>query len=265
MKDPLVNIAVRAARTAGNIIIRALDRLDTVHISEKSPYDYVTDIDQQAEREIIAVIRKAHPSHGIIGEEGGESPGDEFTWIIDPLDGTRNFIHGVPHFCVSIAISRRGRIEHGVIYDPVRQDLFTASRGKGAQVNDRRMRVSKRSDPNECLLATGSPHTSDESEATAYMNSLISVLETCKDVRRAGSAALDLAYVAAGRYDGFWEMGLKQWDIAAGSLMIQEAGGLVSDFRGSENYLKTGNIVAGNPKVLKLLLQSIGPHLSNIG
>ncbi|MDR3491901.1 MAG: inositol monophosphatase family protein [Gammaproteobacteria bacterium] len=265
MKHPLINIAVRAARTAGNIIIRALDRLDTVQVSEKSPYDYVTDIDKQAEREIIAVIRKAYPDHGIIGEEGGETAGNEFTWIIDPLDGTRNFIHGVPHFCVSIAISHKGKIEHGVIYDPVRQELFTASRGKGAQVNDRRMRVSKRSNPNECLLGTGSPHTHNASETTAYMNSLSSVLESCKDIRRAGSAALDLAYVAAGRYDGFWEMGLNLWDIAAGSLMVKEAGGLVSDFKGAENYLKTGNIVAGNPKVLKLLLQSIGPHLGNIG
>ncbi len=257
MKDPFVNIAVRAARAAGNTIIRALDRLDTVHISEKRPHDYVTDIDQQAERDIVAIIRKTYPNHGIIGEEGAEVQGDEYTWIIDPLDGTRNFIHGVPHFAVSIAVMRKGRIEQGVIYDPVRQELFTASRGKGAQLNDRRIRVSKRTIPDQCLLATGSPHTTSSDEKSAYMDSLLSVLETCKDIRRGGSAALDLAYVACGRFDGFWEMGLKIWDIAAGVLLIKEAGGLVSDFKGGEDFLKTGHIVAANPKILKFLLKNI--------
>jgi myo-inositol-1(or 4)-monophosphatase len=260
MRNPIVNIAVRAARAAGNIIIRATDRLDTVQVSEKRPHDYVTEIDQQAEREIISIIRKAHPNHGILAEESGETPGNEdYIWIIDPLDGTRNFIHGFPQFAVSIAISYKGKIEHGVIYDPVRQELFTATRGRGAQLNDRRIRVSKRTQLEECLLGTGFPHA--PTHLQSYTESLLTLLPICGDVRRAGAATLDLAYVACGRLDGFWEMGLKIWDVAAGSLMIKEAGGLVCDFHGSENYLQSGDIVAGNPKILKSLLQTLKPNL----
>jgi len=262
MKDPIVNIAVRAARAAGNIIIRAMDRLDTVEVTEKSPNDYVTEIDKKAEREIIAIIRKAHPNHSIIAEESGEFDGDEdYTWIIDPLDGTRNFIHGFPHFAVSIAVSYRGKIEHGVIYDPVRQELFTTTRGKGAQLNDRRIRVSKRTTLEGCLLGSGPPHQQSQAILQAYTDSLNTMLPLCGDVRRPGAATLDLAYVAAGRLDGYWEMGLKLWDVAAGTLLIKEAGGLVCDFAGSEDYLKSGNIIAGNPKILKLLLQTLRPHL----
>lgn len=261
MKDALVNIAVRAARAAGNTIVRALDRLDTVKITEKSPNDYVTEIDQAAERDIIAIIRKAHPNHAILSEECGEKPGDEYLWIIDPLDGTRNFIHGFPHFAVSIAVSRKGKIEHGVIYDPIRQELFSASRGKGARLNDRRMRVSKNTQLEECLLGTGFPFRHDEERVAIYINTLNALLPLSGDVRRAGSAALDLAYVACGRLDGFWEMGLKPWDVAAGSLFVKEAGGLVCDFNGAEDYLTTGNIVAGNPKILKLLLKTVKAHL----
>jgi myo-inositol-1(or 4)-monophosphatase len=264
MKDPIVNIAVRAARAAGNIIIRAVDRLDSLHITEKQPRDFVTEIDQQAEREIIKIIHKAHPTHGILSEECGEIPGDDFTWIIDPLDGTRNFIHGFPQFSVSIAVSYKGKIEHGVIYDPVRQELFTATRGRGAQLNERRIRVSKRATLEECLLGTGFPYRQSDAHIQAYTDSLHAILPICGDVRRAGSAALDLAYVAAGRLDGFWEMGLKIWDFAAATLMIKEAGGLVSDFSGSEDYLKTGNIITGNPKILKALLQKVGPHLNKL-
>jgi myo-inositol-1(or 4)-monophosphatase len=262
MKDPIVNIAVRAARAAGNIITRALDRLDTIEVSEKRPRDFVTEIDQQAEREIIKIIQKAYPSHGILSEECGEIPGDDYTWIIDPLDGTRNFIHGFPHFATSIAISYKGKIEHGVIYDPVRQELFTATRGRGAQLNDRRIRVSKRANLEECLLGTGFPYRQSPEHLQAYTEALHVILPIAGDVRRAGSAALDLAYVASGRLDGFWEMGLKIWDVAAASLMIKEAGGLVSDFNGSEDFLKTGNIIAGNPKTLKALLQKVGPYLN---
>jgi myo-inositol-1(or 4)-monophosphatase len=261
MRDALINIAVQAARNAGNIIIRAVDRLDKIKVTQKQPNDYVTEIDEKAELEIISVIRKAHPNHGILGEEGGEVAGDDYIWIIDPLDGTRNFIHGFPHFAVSIAISYRGKIEHGVIYDPVRQELFTASRGKGAQMNDRRLRVSKNKLLEECLIGTGFPYRHSPELIAAYVNSLQAVLPLCGDVRRAGAAALDLAYVACGRLDGFWEMSLKPWDVAAGALMIKEAGGLACDFQGSEDYLKSGNIVAGNPKILKLLLQQIRPFL----
>jgi myo-inositol-1(or 4)-monophosphatase len=257
MRDPLINIAIQAARSAGNIIIRGLDRLDKVQVSEKRPNDYVTDIDQNAEREIISIIRKAHPNHGILAEESGEIDGNEYTWIIDPLDGTRNFIHGFPQFAVSIAISYKGKIEHGVTYDPVRQELFSASRGKGAQLNDRRIRVSNRKLLEECLLGTGFPHHHSAEVIQSYIESLKAILPLSGDVRRAGAATLDLAYVACGRLDGFWEMGLKPWDLAAGTLFVKEAGGLVCDFNGAEDYLKNGNVVAGNPKVLKLLLQQI--------
>lgn len=261
MKDPLLNIAIQAARSAGNIIVRALDRLDKIQISEKKPNDYVTDIDQNAEREIISIIRKANPNHGILGEESGEIDGNDYTWIIDPLDGTRNFIHGFPQFAVSIAVRYKSRIEHGVTYDPIRQELFTASRGKGAQLNDRRIRVSGNKSLNECLLGTGFPHRHSPEAIQSYLASLQSVLPLSGDVRRAGAATLDLAYVASGRLDGFWEMGLEPWDLAAGSLLIKEAGGLVCDFNGTEDYLKNGNIVAANPKILKLLLQQLKPHL----
>jgi myo-inositol-1(or 4)-monophosphatase len=266
MREPIVNIAVQAARAAGNIIIRAQDRLDTIKVSEKRPNDYVTEIDQQAEREIINIIRKAHPSHGILGEEGGDMPGtnDDYLWIIDPIDGTRNFIHGFPHFAVSIAISYKGKIEHGVIYDPVRQELFTATRGKGAQMNDRRIRVSKHTKLEECLLGTGFPYRHSPEYQEAYLNSLQTLIPICGDVRRAGAAVLDLAYVAAGRLDGFWELKLQPWDIAAGSLMIKEAGGLVTDMNGGEDFLNSGNIVAGNPKILKQILKIISPHMAKL-
>jgi myo-inositol-1(or 4)-monophosphatase len=265
MRNPIVNIAVSAARAAGNIIIRAVDRLDTLRVTEKAPHDYVTEIDQQAEREIINIIRKAHPNHSILSEECGELSGDEdYVWIIDPLDGTRNFIHGFPQFAVSIALSVKGKIEHGVIYDPIRQELFTATRGRGAQLNDRRMRVSKRTNLEECLLGTGFPYRHSAPHIKAYTDSLQAILPICGDVRRAGAGTLDLAYVACGRLDGFWEIGLKIWDMAAATLMIKEAGGLVTDFQGSENYLETGNIVAGNPKIMKALFKTLSPHLTNL-
>ncbi len=259
MKAPLLNIAIQAARAAGNIIIRALDRLDKVQITEKSPNDYVTEVDQQCEREIIGIIRKAYPEHGIIGEESGETAGNDYTWIIDPIDGTRNFIHGFPHFAVSIAIRYRDKIEHGVIYDPIRQELFSATRGKGAHLNDRRIRVGQHTKLEECLLGTGFPFRHSKPLIDAYTDTLRAILPLSGDVRRAGAATLDLAYVACGRLDGFWEMGLKIWDIAAGVLLVKEAGGLVCDFVGSEDYFKSGNIVAGNAKVLKLLLKNITP------
>jgi len=266
MKHPFVNIAVQAARAAGNTIVRAMDRLDTLQVSQKSTNDFVTEIDQQVERDIIYYIRKAYPNHSILGEESGETIGenDEYTWIIDPIDGTRNFIHGFPHFAVSIALSYKGVIQHGVIYDPVRQELFTASRGKGAQLNERRIRVSKHTQLEECLLGTGFPYHHSEAHQQAYVHSLQTLIPQCGDIRRAGAATLDLAYVAAGRLDGFWELGLKPWDLAAGTLLIKEAGGLVCDIHGGENYLKTGNIVAASPKILKLLLKAITPHLSGI-
>jgi len=262
MREPILNIAVNAARAAGNIIIRALDRLDTVHVSQKQPNDYVTDIDQKAEQEIISIIRKAHPQHGILGEESGETVGKDYTWIIDPIDGTRNFIHGYPQFAVSIGISYKGKIEHGVIYDPVRQELFTASRGKGARLNDKRIRVSTRTQLEDCLLATGFTHRNSKPLLAAHLRTMEAMIPLCGDIRRPGAATLDLAYVACGRLDGFWELGLKIWDIAAGTLLIKEAGGLVCDIEGGDDYLKSGDVVVGNPKILKLLLKNIRPHLA---
>lgn len=264
MREPLINIAVSAARAAGNIITRSLDRLDTIRIGEKGPNDYVTEIDQAAEKEIISIIHKAYPSHGILAEESGETKGNDYVWIIDPIDGTRNFIHGFPHFAISIAVSYKGQIEHGVIYDPVRQELFSASRGKGARVNDKRIRVSKRARLEESLLGTGIPYHQSSEYQEAYSSAVDALLPHCGDLRRAGSAALDLAYVASGRLDSFWELGLKIWDIAAGILLIKEAGGLVCDIHGGEDYLKTGNVVAGTPKVLKLVLKTIGPYMEKL-
>lgn len=259
MRSPLLNIAINAALAASNTIIRAIDRLDKLTVTEKQPNDYVTETDQQAERDIIAVIRKAYPKHSILGEESGEITGeeDEYVWIIDPIDGTRNFIHGFPHFAVSIAISHKGKMEHGVIYDPLRQEMFTASRGKGARLNDRRIRVSVHKKLEECLLGTGFPYRHSPDQVTAYVNSLKSLIPHCGDIRRAGAATLDLAYVACGRLDGFWEAGLKPWDIAAGALIVREAGGLTCDFEGGETFMESGNIVAATPKILKLLLKHL--------
>jgi myo-inositol-1(or 4)-monophosphatase len=264
MAEPIINIAVQAARAAGKIIMRAVDHLDTITVSQKRPNDYVTEIDQAAEKEIIKLIRKAHPGHGILGEETGKTAGNDYTWIIDPLDGTRNFIHGFPQFAVSIALRYKNKIEHGVIYDPVRQELFTASRGKGAQLNNKRIRVSKHTELEECLLGTGFPYRHSEEYRQAYLDSLQTLIPICGDVRRAGAATLDLAYVAAGRLDGFWELKLQPWDIAAGSLLIKEAGGMVTDINGGEDFLQSGNVVAGNPKILKQLLKIIRPHVKDL-
>jgi myo-inositol-1(or 4)-monophosphatase len=261
MGEPLKKIAIDAARKAGVIIIRAMKRLDTIKIAEKKPNDFVTEVDQRVEEEIISIIKKAYPSHSILGEESGALEGDDYQWIIDPIDGTRNFIHGFPHFAVSIAVAYRNRIEHGVIYDPVRQELFTASRGKGAQLNERRIRVSQRKQLEECLFGTGFAYRHEDKHATMPKQVFESILPTCGDVRRVGAATLDLAYVACGRLDGFWEMGLKPWDMAAGALLVKEAGGIVCDPTGGEDYLKTGNIVTANPIILRQLLKTMKPHL----
>lgn len=257
MREPLINIAIEAARAAGVIINRAMKRMDTVKIAEKRPNDFVTEVDQRVEQEIISIVHKAYPSHGFLGEEGGEISGDDYQWIIDPIDGTRNFIHGFPHFAVSIAIAHKNRIEHAVIYDPNRQELFTATRGKGAQLNDRRIRVSDRKKIEESLLGTGFASRHEDKTNPIPEMLLRSILPVCGDIRRAGAATLDLAYVACGRLDGFWEMGLKPWDIAAGMLLIKEAGGIVCDLNGGEEYLKTGNVVAANPTLIRQLLKQI--------
>jgi myo-inositol-1(or 4)-monophosphatase len=228
-----------------------------IKIAEKRPNDCVTEVDQKVEQEIIFHIKRAYPDHSILGEESGETEGNEYQWVIDPIDGTRNFIHGFPHFAISIAIMHKGRVEHGVIYDPNRQELFTATRGKGAQLNDRRIRVSDRKRLEDSLLGTGFAYRHTDKDNPLPPLILQSFLPESGDIRRAGAATLDLAYVACGRLDGFWELGLKIWDTAAGTLLVKEAGGIVCDIDGSENYLKTGNVVAANPAVIKQMLKSI--------
>lgn len=256
----MLNIAVRAARNAGNIIARSIDRLDQITVTAKAENDFVSEVDRQAEQEIIQTIRKAYPTHAILGEETGEHEGEEFVWIIDPLDGTTNFLHGFPQFAVSIGIKHKGRLEQAVVYDPLRQELFTASRGAGAQLNDRRIRVSRHQGLDGALLGTGFPFK-QQHLLDAYLEIFKALFTMTAGIRRPGSAALDLAYVAAGRLDGFWEIGLNPWDMAAGVLLIQEAGGLVSDFSGGNEFLSTGNVVAANPKVFKAMLQKIRPLL----
>ena len=261
---PMLTIAVKAARRAGSVINRAARDLDGLSVERKSRNDFVTDADRLAEQAIIDVLLRAYPDHAILAEESGRSGGgdsgkSEFTWIIDPIDGTTNFIHGFPQYCVSIALKHKGIITQAVIYDPSADELFTASRGRGAFLNDRRLRVSKRTALRDALIGTGFSHR-DFTRLDGYLQMLREVTTKCAGVRRAGSAALDLAYVAAGRLDGFWELGLAPWDMAAGSLLIQEAGGLVADLDGESDFLATGRIVGGNPKVFAQLLQTVAPH-----
>lgn len=256
--QPILNIAIRAARSAGALIVRQLERVDSLNVTAKGRNDFVTEVDHRAEQIIIDTIHKAYPDHGILAEESGQQGGDEFVWIIDPLDGTTNFLHNFPHFAISIAVEHRSQTVHGVIFDPVRQELFTASRGDGAQLDNRRIRVSRKSDLATALLGTGFPFR-ELSHLDGYLSTLRAFMPNCAGIRRAGSAALDLAYVAAGRLDGFWEFGLKRWDIAAGALIIHEAGGFVSDPMGGESYLACGDIVAGNPKIAKKMLQTLHP------
>lgn len=261
---PMLTIAVKAARRAGNIINRASQNLDLLTVSKKSHSDYVSEVDGAAEEAIIKVLLTAYPDHAILAEESGRQ-GDqkksEYQWIIDPLDGTTNFLHGFPKYSVSIAVRHKGVLAHAVVYDPAHNELFTASRGSGAYLNDHRIRVSKRTRFEDCLIGTGFPFR-DLTHMDAYFAMLKDIVPRTAGIRRPGSAALDLAYVAAGRYDGFWEIGLAPWDMAAGCLLITEAGGLVGDLEGNETYLQSGQIVAGNPKVFATLLQVITPHLT---
>jgi len=257
----MLNTAVKAARRAGNVIIRATRNLDIVAVREKAVNDFVTEVDREAERAVISTLREAYPGHAILAEESGASGASEYTWIIDPLDGTTNFLHGFPQFCVSIALEHRGIVTQAVIYDPVRNDLFTASRGRGAFLNETRIRVSKRLHLKTALVGTGLPFRS-HTHLDAYLAMLRDVMKSSCAVRRVGSAALDLAFVAAGRLDAFWEIGLSPWDMAAGSLLISEAGGLVGDLEGNERWMESGNIVGGAPKVFAELLQILAPHLT---
>ncbi len=262
--NPMLNIAIRAARKAGNVIAKGYERRDDLQTTLKSTNDYVTNIDKASEEAIIEVIRKSYSDHTIITEESGalEGKDSDIQWVIDPLDGTTNFVKGLPHFSVSIAIRVKGRTEVGVVYDPIRNELFTAVRGEGAKINDMRLRVENKRDLAGTVLTTGFPfkQTRLMPMQFAMMNNLI---QDCADFRRMGSAALDLCYVAAGRVDGYFEVGVKAWDIAAGDLIVREAGGLVCDFNGGHSYLTSGHLVAAAPRIVKEILNKIQPCLSD--
>lgn len=262
--EPMINIALRAARRAGENIVRASDDLDRIDFKAKGVNDFVSEVDLNAEQEISYHLQKAYPDHAIFGEESG-LVGDEdaeYRWLIDPLDGTTNFARGIPHYAISIACLHKGKVEHAVIVDPVRREEFTASRGRGAQLNGRRIRVSERSSLDGALLGTGIPFKGHcDEHLQAYAKSIEVLAGQCAGIRRAGAASLDLAYVAAGRLDAFWEIGLAPWDIAAGALLIREAGGLVADIDASDKFMESGNIVAGNPKCFKAVLQATKPLL----
>jgi len=260
---PMLTIAVKAARRAGHIISRASLDLSQLTVSSKQQSDYVTEVDRAAEAAILEIIREAYPSHAILAEESGSlGPESEYQWIIDPLDGTTNFIHGFPQYAISIALAHKGVLNQAVVYDTNRNELFTASKGGGAFLNEKRLRVSKRVRLAEALIGTGFPYRSFK-HIDVYLKIFRDLTEKTSGLRRPGAAALDLAYVAAGRLDGFWEFGLSPWDMAAGALLITEAGGLVGDLSGEADYLTGGNIVAGTPKIFGALLQVLAPHLSD--
>ena len=252
---PMLNTAIKAARKAGNVINRAARDLDQIKVETKRRNDFVTEVDRAAEQAIIEVLREAYPNHAILAEESGASKGSqgEFVWIIDPLDGTTNFIHGVPQYCVSIGLQHKGVMQQGVIYDPVKNELFTATRGAGAYLNDKRIRVTARDKIADALIGTGFPFR-DNSFLERYLAMFKAVTQSCTGIRRPGAAALDLAYVAAGFTDGFFETGLNPWDVAAGSLLVLEAGGLISDLQGEGGFMESGEVAAGSPKVFAQLL-----------
>ncbi|TCJ98472.1 myo-inositol-1(or 4)-monophosphatase [Volucribacter psittacicida] len=263
--NPMLNIAIRAARKAGNIIAKGYERRDEITTAQKMANDYVTNIDKAAEQAIIEIIQKSYPEHTIIGEESGAIEGkqSDIQWIIDPLDGTTNFIKGFPHFSVSIAVRVKGRNEIAVVYDPIRNELFTAIRGEGAKLNDTRLRIESRTELQGAILATGFPFKQNK-YMPMHLAMVTALIEHCADFRRTGSAALDLCYTAAGRVDGFFEIGLKPWDCAAGELIVREAGGLICDYLGSPNYLTNGHIIAGSARIVKNILTKVQPYTSEL-
>jgi len=257
MARPHVTIAARAARSAGNVILRYMNRIDGLNIVEKQQLDFVSEVDKLAEAEIIKELRRAYPDHAILAEESGATGKGPLTWVIDPLDGTHNYLRGIPHFSVSIALLEKGVPIHAVVFDPLRDELYTASKGDGAYINDRRMRVSKRENLGGAMIATGFPFRQRE-HLVPQLDMTRAILGQAEDIRRSGSAALDLAYVAAGRYDGYFEIGLKPWDMAAGVLLVHEAGGRYCDFAGRDGIPASGNIIAGNLNVAKAMVDAIG-------
>ena len=259
---PMLSIAIRAARVAGDLIQRSAENVSQLTISKKSKNDFVTEVDRMAEQEIIKIIQSAYPDHSILAEESGKIEGNHYTWVIDPLDGTTNFLHGYPQYAVSIALKNKNKTEVGVIYDPLRDELFTAEKGGGATLNNRRIRVSTQTSLNQALLGTGFPFKYPQ-HLEAYLKMFGDLTLETAGIRRAGSAALDLAYVAVGRLDGFWEIGLKEWDFAAGILLIQEAGGVTTDFSFNDKYSQSGNIITGNPKMHQSIYQLIQKNVTD--
>lgn len=259
---PTLNIAVRAARAAGKVLLRYSDRIDQIKVQSKSRNDFVSEVDRNAEAVIIQELRGRFPSHAILAEESGEQGQGDSQWIIDPLDGTTNYLHGFPQFAVSIAFRHRGQLECGVVYDPLREEMFTAARGQGAQLNDRKLRVAGATTLDGALIGTGFPFR-DTRHIDAYLGMFKAMTLATAGLRRPGSAALDIAYVAAGRTDGFWELGLSPWDFAAGALLVTEAGGTVTDLSGGDRYFETGNLVAGNVKTHRAMLDLLREFLSD--
>jgi myo-inositol-1(or 4)-monophosphatase len=259
---PMLNVAIKAARAAGAIINRAALDIESVRISQKQVNDFVTEVDHASEQTIIETLLTAYPGHGILAEESGQEHGakdSDFVWIIDPLDGTTNFIHGFPVYCVSIALAIKGKVDQAVVYDPTRNDMFTASKGRGAYMNERRIRVAKRIRMSDCLISTGFPFRPGDSLPT-YMKMMSEVMARTAALRRPGAAALDLAYVAAGFSDGFFEMGLSPWDVAAGSLLVTEAGGLVGNFTGEADFLEQRECLAANPKIYGQMVSMLSKY-----
>ena len=255
--EPTASMALRAARKAGDLIVRASDDMDRVGYQAKAAADFVTEVDIAAEKEILYQLGRAYPEHRFLCEESGLSGNEDsdYTWVIDPLDGTSNFLRGIPHYAISIACLHRGKIEHAVVYDPVRREEFIASRGRGAQLNGHRIRVGSRHELNDSLIGTGVPFMGHcDEHLDWYTQTLAAITSRSMGVRRAGAASLDLAYVAASRLDGFWEMGLNQWDIAAGALLVREAGGLITDLSGGEGWYNSGNVVCANSKLIRQIL-----------
>ena len=261
---PILNIAVKAARRAASIINRASLDIDKLTVAVKQQSDFVTEVDKAAEVAIIEVLQEAYPAYGILAEESGNAgtaADAEYQWIIDPLDGTTNFIHGFPQYAISIGLAHKGVMQHGLVFDPNRNELFTASKGGGAFMNEKRIRVSKRIRLDAALIGTGFPYRMFD-HVDSYLAIFKDIAQKTAGMRRPGAATLDLAWVACGRMDGFWELGLAPWDMAAGALLVSEAGGLVGDLSGEAAYMTTGNIVGGNPKIFSQLLQVIAPHLT---
>lgn len=261
MRKPVLNIAIGAARKAGSVILRHLGRVEAIPVTDKGRFDFVSEVDRQAEAEIVRELKRTYPEHAILAEESGASGRSRYTWIIDPLDGTSNFLHGFPHFAVSIALAEAGTVQVGVVYDPLRDELYTALRGGGAFLNERRLRVNQKPTLVGALLATGFP-ARQRSHLPRQLRMVRALLAEAEDLRRTGSAALDLCYVAAGRLDGFFEAGLKPWDLAAGALIVREAGGLCCDFEGGELDLDRGTIVAANIKLAAAMVARIKPTLA---